>query len=65
MRAGKSDKVKFKDAVRMYKTKVMLGNKEVDVEVKQTLQYPKSIGLVQYSKRFIQAQMIMQSSLEF
>lgn len=65
VRAGKSDKMKFKDAIRMYKTKMMLGNKEVDVEVKQTLQYPKSVGLVQYSKRFIQAQMIIQSSLEF
>ena len=65
VRAGKSDKMKFKDAIRMYKTKMMLGSKEVDVEVKQTLQYPKSVGLVQYSKRFIQAQMIMQSSLEF
>lgn len=47
--------MKFKDAVRLFKTKVMMSDKEVDVEVKQTLQYPKSIGLVQYSKRFIKA----------
>lgn len=46
VRSGKSKKVKFKDAIRMYKIKVMLGKKEVSVEVKQTLQYPKSIGLV-------------------
>ena len=65
VRSGKSAKVKFKDTIREYKMKVIQNKKVVSVEVKQNLHYPNDIGLVQFSDKFIKANMSLENSLEF